>query len=629
MALPVHSAFLLNDRRSSHSTYYRLEADTLNTLQLHLEQLMVVIIDEISMIGAETLYKIHMRLQEIKGLNYSDTRFGNVTIIAVGDLYQLPPLKDKKIYDIPGSNYDPNPISLHGSLWQENFNFHELKHIVRQKDQHFAQLFNRVREAQITEDDEAALKQRVTTLDDPEHFADALHVYGTNHQTDQYNSTMLQKLTTFKHIIKSSDITKDRNTHQVELSLEGKKRTDTGGLSGTLTIAENAFVRLTSNIDVADGLANGIRGIIKSIVTNNQGCVTTILVQFDDKTVGEKAKALSQYKSRYPDAVPIYRHGVPFQHKNITVFRSQFPLVLAWASTIHSVQGLTVDRIVVDLSKIFATGQAYVALSRVKTLDGLQILNYKKTAFRKDKRVEQEMIRLQSRAITFNWPIIPTLPAKQWIKICHLNIRGYLNHISDIKQDKNICACDIICCTETHLGKSDVIHTNSQPNKNYIQYRKDRVTGVDKGGIIIFVHPHIVSTILDVTVPKLEFAATVISPTTQDELIIITIYRRSNSVSAQHFIQMTQQLLSKPQLHGKNILVLRDFNEDLMGEKTNICSFFQQYQFKQLIHQPTTNQGSLLDHIYFNGSSITKTEVYDTYYSDHDTTFLAIAKNIS
>ena len=206
---------------------------------------------------------------------------------------------------------------------------------MRQKDQHFAQLLNRVREAQIMEDDETTLKQRVTTLDDPEHFADALHVYGTNHQTDQYNSTMLQKLTTFKHIIKSSDITKDRNTHQVEVSLEGKKRTDTGGLSGTLTVAENAFVRLTSNIDVADGLANGIRGIIKSIVTNNQGCVTAILVQFDDKKVGEKAKASSQYKSRYPDAVPIYRHGVPFQHKNITVFRSQFPLVLAWASTIH------------------------------------------------------------------------------------------------------------------------------------------------------------------------------------------------------------------------------------------------------------------------------------------------------
>ena len=87
----------------------------------HLEQLMVVIIDEISMIGAQTRYKIHMRLQEIKGLHYSNSWFGNVTIIAVGDLYQLPPLKDKKIYDTPGTGDDPNPVCLHQSLWKENF----------------------------------------------------------------------------------------------------------------------------------------------------------------------------------------------------------------------------------------------------------------------------------------------------------------------------------------------------------------------------------------------------------------------------------------------------------------------------------------------------------------------------
>ena len=125
---------------------------------------------------------------------------------------------------------------------------------------------------------------------------DALHVYGTNQQTDQYNSIMLQKLTTHKHIIKSSEIRKDRNTGQVELSLEGKERTETGGLSGTLTVAENAFIRLTSNIDVANGLANGVRGIIRSIITNDQQSVTAILVQFDNKSVGEKAKASSQYK---------------------------------------------------------------------------------------------------------------------------------------------------------------------------------------------------------------------------------------------------------------------------------------------------------------------------------------------
>ena len=155
--ITIHSAIMLNDRRTTGTTYYGLGADTLNTLQTHLEQLMVVIIGEISMIGAETLYKIHMCLQEIKGLQYSNTRFGNVTIIAVGDLYQLPPFKDKKIYDKPGSTNDPTPISLHTSLWQENFQFHELKHVVRQKDHYFAELLNRVREAQITEEDEATL----------------------------------------------------------------------------------------------------------------------------------------------------------------------------------------------------------------------------------------------------------------------------------------------------------------------------------------------------------------------------------------------------------------------------------------------------------------------------------------
>ena len=87
---------MLNDRKKAGTTYYNLSSDTLSTLQKHLEQLMVVIIDEISMIGAQTLYKIHIHLQEIKGLHYSNTRFGNVTIIAVRDLYQLAHLKTRK-----------------------------------------------------------------------------------------------------------------------------------------------------------------------------------------------------------------------------------------------------------------------------------------------------------------------------------------------------------------------------------------------------------------------------------------------------------------------------------------------------------------------------------------------------
>ena len=90
---------------------------------------------------------------------------------------------------------------------------------------------------------------------------------------------------------------------------------------------------------------------------------------------------------------------------------------------------------------------------------------------------------------------------------------------------------------------------------------------------------------------------------------------------------MLQQLLSHPTLLQKNILVLGDFNEDLMQNKTKINNYFKQHGYKQLIHEPTTDQGSLFDHIYFNGTSMTRIEVYDTYYSDHDSTMLAIRKD--
>ena len=302
--ITVHSAFMLNDRKRAGTTYYNLASDTLSTLQTHLEQLIVVIIDEISMIGAQTLYKIHMRLQEIKGMQYANTRFGNVTMIAVGDLYQLPPLKDKKIYDTPGTGDDPSPVCLHQSLWQENFYFHELTHIVRQKNKHFAELLNRVREGKITDKDEVTLKTRVTTLNDPNHFTDALHVYGTNQQADQYNATMLQRLNTPRYVIQSSDNTRDRETRQVKISLDGKKRTDTGGLPTHLTIAESAYVRLTSNIDVTDGLANGVRGIIRKIIINEDSSVNTILVKFDNKEIWKESQVIKSIQDNMPRCCP-------------------------------------------------------------------------------------------------------------------------------------------------------------------------------------------------------------------------------------------------------------------------------------------------------------------------------------
>ena len=104
-------------------------------------------------------------------------------------------------------------------------------------------------------------------------------------------------------------------------------------------------------------------------------------------------------------------------------------------------------------------------------------------------------------------------------------MRGYLDHIDDLKADHVISSADIICLTKTHLRKSDTIYPNSQPIKSYVQYRADRVGGVQKGGIIMFVNQQIHSTHLNIQIPGLEFLATSLSPTPNRKIVLITLYR--------------------------------------------------------------------------------------------------------
>ena len=179
-------------------------------------------------------------------------------------------------------------------MWQEEFSMLELSEVMRQKgDSNFVELLGRVRTGSCTSDDITVLKSRVISAEDPNYPINALHVYRLNADVDKRNLQMLNNLASKEEqvIIKSSDSIGGQTRH-VCLSKLSEKRSDTGGLHGTLKLAVGARVMLTANVDVSDGLVNGARGEVVYFAYNLDG-VAKILVKFDNPNVGKNAIRLS------------------------------------------------------------------------------------------------------------------------------------------------------------------------------------------------------------------------------------------------------------------------------------------------------------------------------------------------
>ena len=117
----------------------------------------MIIIDEVSMVGSNMLLEIHKRLQQLKGIMTDIDTFGGVSVLAVGDLYQLPPIGQPALFDKVTDSY----AQLHGSgsIWQDEFEMIELTQIMRQKDKlDFIELLCRLRKAECTSKDIKSLQ---------------------------------------------------------------------------------------------------------------------------------------------------------------------------------------------------------------------------------------------------------------------------------------------------------------------------------------------------------------------------------------------------------------------------------------------------------------------------------------
>ena len=238
---------------------------------------------------------------------------------------------------------------------------------------------------------------------------------------------------------------------------------ETGNLWKVLTVKINSRVMITTNIDVTDGLTNGAMGTVTNVVIEQAtGKISVILVAFDSEHVGQEARYTSVYNSINQNAVPIHQTQATFpvdKKASFQATRSQFPLTLAWAVTIHKCQGLTLSEIAIDMTPAkgkFKPGEAHVAFSRVKTLEKLHIINYTWSQIHVSEHVEKEMKRLRKN-------ILPQMSSNLFydipggVKILHLNIGNLKRKIEDIKDDDIFKNSDIISLNETHLGHSDIL----------------------------------------------------------------------------------------------------------------------------------------------------------------------------
>ena len=304
----------------------------------------LLIIDEVSMLRADLLDAIDWTLRNIRRAHEP---FGNVQVLFIGDLLQLPPVVKQEEWQILRNHYQ-GIFFFHAKVLQETQPLYiELSKIYRQQDQDFIQLLNQLRNNQMSSEDLQILNQYVRPDFDANKEEGYITLSTHNAKADQINAIALEALPE-KLWSYAAEITGDypKHLYPLEPTLELKLGAQVMFIKNDLSLEKNYF--------------NGKMGKIKALSSDE------ILVEFPEEKKTINVEKFEWSNIRYE----LNAATGEVEEKTIGTF-VHYPLKLAWAITVHKSQGLTFDKAVLDVSEVFAPGQAYVALSRLRTLSGL------------------------------------------------------------------------------------------------------------------------------------------------------------------------------------------------------------------------------------------------------------------
>lgn len=310
-----------------------------------------LIIDEVSMLLPELLEKLDTIARALRGTMQP---MGGLQVILVGDFFQLPPITEKE-----------SVCLFESALWKDLLGGRcvELTHLERQNDPRFLPILAEARRGSLSPASTDVLRSRQGLPWDTLEIRPTM-LFSRKVDVERINEEGLAALSGPRHTYKVETlgglgIPADRLQKAVtKLDKHAPYATE-------LVLAEGAQVMLIKNSNVADGLVNGSRGVVTGFTPDGKP-----MVKFRNGAtlpIGKKEWESDELKG---------------------VSRHQIPLRLAYALTIHKAQGATLDCVCIDIGRTtFAEGQAYVALSRVRDLESLYVLDFDPAAFMANEKV--------------------------------------------------------------------------------------------------------------------------------------------------------------------------------------------------------------------------------------------------
>jgi ATP-dependent DNA helicase PIF1 len=346
-----------------------------------------LIIDEVSMMSKRLFEILDIVGRTVR--NCASRPFGGIQLIFCGDFYQLPPV---------GSNTedpDNSKFCFESEKWFQTFskeNHIELKRIFRQNDPIYCEVLNQVREGRIKRRTDEILKSRVGAIL-PEFASDGTPqtkptiLYPTRSRVDEINRSEMERLgkkeeskEVYSYKLKYvTDLpTTDKERHQRDTQTKERIQMELDMLKNSILCDEVVQLRVGSQVMCVINMEESVTTANTPICNGSQGIIvrmTEMIPRLPVVRFNNGLEMTINYHTWVSDNIP----GIGV---------SQIPLILSWAITIHKSQGATLERCIIDIGDaVFESGQSYVALSRIKSLEGVSITSYDVRKIYVNKRV--------------------------------------------------------------------------------------------------------------------------------------------------------------------------------------------------------------------------------------------------